>query len=560
MVKSKIKKIGLMPFLVLILSIPSVIALMHKGFFPTHDFIYVARISEMFKALGDGQFPVRWVAGFRYGDPTFNFYAPLPYYLGTLVHALGLGFLDTSKVLFGTSFILSSLAMYLLGKELFGKWGGFIASMLYLYAPYRSIDVYVRGTLNEAWAFVFFPLIFLYFIKLAKKPLPSYIAFLSISLAGLFFTHNVMTVLFIPFFGLFILYSIIASKFDKRLIINTILSAALGIGLASTFLLPAFLEKKFVQTSYLTAGYFDFAGHFVAVRQWFNSPWGYGASLWGPVDDMSFQVGVIQWILIAFTVVLWGYKKIIKKSRGENTLVPVLIILFVGSLFLQHNLSTFLWKTFPILAYTQFPWRFLAISVFFAAIIGAYVISKIKNPKTAYLLVFIILASLLFINIKYFKPKEYYLDSIDAHYMGNAVLSKDDKIPKDYLPIWVKVIKADRIGDPNVTSGVISTSDYEVNSRSAGFTAKAEKSGKIEIPVTYFPGWQAYIDGKRVDINDPSERGLIVVDIPEGDHSVNLRLGNTPIRTIGDMLTIISLFVILFLFQKKYKFLSPLLK
>ena len=141
---AKVFKISKWAFLLLfIITIPSIIALFNPGFFPTHDYIYIARIYQMAQALSDGQFPVRWVEGFRYGDPTYNFYAPFPYYLGALISYLGFSFLATTKILFGLSFFLSVVTMYLLIKELFGRKLALAASALYLYAPYRSLDVYV---------------------------------------------------------------------------------------------------------------------------------------------------------------------------------------------------------------------------------------------------------------------------------------------------------------------------------------------------------------------------------------------------------------------------------
>lgn len=139
------------------------------GFFPTQDFIHVARIYEMDIALKDGQFPVRWVPDFRYGEPLFNFYAPLPFYIGSAVHNIGFGFLDTIKILLGLGFVLSTIAMFYLGKELFGRWGGLISAILYLYAPYHSVDVYVRGAMSESLALIFFPLIFLSAYKHSQK-------------------------------------------------------------------------------------------------------------------------------------------------------------------------------------------------------------------------------------------------------------------------------------------------------------------------------------------------------------------------------------------------------
>ena len=559
MVRPETKKSILTILLLLLITIPSVIALMHVGFFPTHDFIYIARISEMFNALSDGQFPVRWLSGFRYGDPTFNFYAPLPYYLGSLLHFLGLGFLDSAKALFGLSLILSALAMYLLAKELFGKWGGVLSSALYLYAPYRSVDVYVRGALNEAWAFVFFPLIFLCAIKLSKKYSFWNTTILALSLAGLFYTHNIMTILFLPFFGLFCLFLIYKRQFNKKFIITLVLSAMLGVCLAASFLLPALFEKKFVQTDYLTAGYFDFAGHFVAIRQWFDSPWGYGASLWGSVDDMSFQLGVVQWVLILVAIATYVIKKTYKDSKNKYWL-PVFLILFVLSLFFQHNQSTFIWKTFSLLAYTQFPWRFLAISVFFASLIGGWLMQSLKNYRWTKALIAITVVLLVGTNYSYFRPKEYYSDSKDKHYMGSEVLSHDDKIPKDYLPIWVEEIKTEKINAPYALSGEIAVLDFTKNSKEANFKTESETGGVVEVPVTFFPGWQARVDGNKIDLREPSVLGLINIEVPAGSHSVEMYFANTPVRILGNVLSVLALVILIYAASKRYKLSLPLLK
>ena len=288
----------------LILTVPVLLPLFKSGYFPTQDYIYVARIYEMKVALDDGHFPVRWVKDFRNGEPLYNFYAPLPYYIGALLKFFpGLSYLVIIKILFGIGFILSTLAMFFLGKKLFGVLGGFIVGLMYLYAPYHSVDVYVRGALSESWALIFFPLIFLTSLNLSEKKSIKNMAFLSPSLAGLFYTHNVMTMISAPFILGWMAYLIFRTK-DKSLIKYYLISIVWGIGLGASFLLPAFFEKQFVKTDELTTGYFDFRGHFVAVRQWFSPFWGYGASLWGAKDDMSFQVGLTHWLVYGLTGLL----------------------------------------------------------------------------------------------------------------------------------------------------------------------------------------------------------------------------------------------------------------
>lgn len=536
-------KKNILIFLVILgLAIPTLLPLFKPGFFPTQDFIYIARLYQMDKSLKDGQFPVRWIPDFRYGEPLYNFYAPLPYYVGTFIHTLGFAFIPTVKILFALSFVLSAFAMYIFAKELFGKLGGIFVSTLYLYAPYRSVDIYVRGALSEAWAFIFFPIIFLGALNLTRKVSVKNLLILSLGLAGLFFTHNIMTVLFLPFFLGWVFFLIIREK-NIKLLKPFILSILLGFGLAASFLLPAFFEKSFVQTDHLTVGYFDYRGHFVEWRQFFFAPWGYGASLWGNEDGMSFQVGVIHWVVLALVSAL----VLIRRRRKEVIFLAIFLGLeFLFSLFMQHNKSQPIWTMFSTLAFVQFPWRFLGVSVFFVSLIGG-ILTLILNDKARFLIYPIVLITVLF-NFQFFHPESFYYDSRDEHYISEKVLSQDDKLPKDYLPIWVKYIdKEKKFITPQAKKGSIEVSDFNRRSSSATFNISVTEDADIEIPITYFPGWKVYANNKEVKLEEPSNLGLVRILLPKGSYEVKLNFDNTAIRTAGNTLSLLSLTLLLIL-------------
>jgi hypothetical protein len=144
-----------------ILIIPSILSLLHPGFFGASDDMHIAWLQQMDLALHDGQFPPRYVSdlSFGFGYPLFNFIFPLPYYIGEVFHVVGFSFTDSIKAVFVLSLLLSGITMYLLGRYLSGKWVGMAIAILYVYAPYRSTDIYDRGALGESLAFVFLPLI-----------------------------------------------------------------------------------------------------------------------------------------------------------------------------------------------------------------------------------------------------------------------------------------------------------------------------------------------------------------------------------------------------------------
>lgn len=198
-------------FLVLlIITLPIYSSLIRPGYFPMHDDMQAMRLMQMDKCVKDGQIPCRWVPdmGYGYGYPQFNYYAPLPYYVMEFFHLSGLGYLDSVKLGFISSSLVSIGGMFLLGTALWGGLGGFISSFLYAYAPYRALDFYVRGAMGKLWALAFLPFVFwqVYEIVKGKKKAILYFALFT---AALFTSHNISALITIPFLILWIIILLI---------------------------------------------------------------------------------------------------------------------------------------------------------------------------------------------------------------------------------------------------------------------------------------------------------------------------------------------------------------
>ena len=133
------KILGLM--LVGIVSFWSVKSLIGQEYFPMHDDTQVARVVVMGNALLHGQFPVRWVSdlGYGYGYPLYNFYGPLPYYLGGSLYALGVDSVMATKWMFGIGTILAAVTMFLLLYPMMGLLSAVTGSMVVLYCFWYSI-------------------------------------------------------------------------------------------------------------------------------------------------------------------------------------------------------------------------------------------------------------------------------------------------------------------------------------------------------------------------------------------------------------------------------------
>lgn len=550
--------------LVLLLTIPAFKDTLQVGYFPMHDDLQVMRQLMMDKCFRDGQIPCRWSQdlGYGYGYPLFNFYPPLPYYLGQIIHFLGFSFIDTVKVLVALNFIVSALTMYFLAKEFWGRAGGVMSALFYVYAPYHAVDIYVRGAINEAWAIAFFPAVFWSLYKLISTQKFFYVPISALFIAFLMLSHNLMLMIFAPFAFFWTIIWIIFLK-NFKVIPKLILAAVWSVGLASFFTLPVIFEAKFAHVETLVIGYFNYLAHFVSLNQLFISRfWGYGASLFGPIDDMSFQIGYLHWIfsLLSLSVALL----LIKKNLYFSFMI---LLIFMGTTFytfMSHQRSSFIWSMLPNLQYLQFPWRFLTITIFGSSfLVGAVallfsqgILQKIRVP----VLIMIILGMILFYQ-PYFKWQDHWPWVTDqVKFSGELWKLQTTAGIFDYLPIWAPFPPANPPdGNAQIIEGQGQVKDIFKNSIKQEYKLALEKDSTFQINTFYFPGWKYFVNNKEVNI-DPyqdKELGRPRFFLKRGEHTIVAKFTNTLIRNIGNTLSVVSWsFLMLILIRILFKFFS----
>jgi len=529
--------------------------LLTSGYFKMHDDLQMMRQLEMEKCFLDLQIPCRWISdmGYGFGFPLFNYYPPLPYLVGELFRVVGFSFVDTAKLVFLISFIFSGITMYFFSKEFFGKVGGVLSSVFYIWAPYRAVDVYVRGAMNEAWAFIWFPVILLFSYKLltvGQKPgraKAGLVILLSLSWVGLFLSHNLMVLIFTPIFAIWCLFWLWRFKKPVSSIKYLVSSSLLALGLTAFFTLPAILEQKYVQVDTLINGYYEYIAHFATLNQLFISRfWGYGPSVWMENDGMPFQVGHIHWIL-SLVIGGWWLVTCFKKNKSiiRNSSFIILFFIAVGwfAAFMAHSRSTFIWQVIPILKFVQFPWRFLTLVTFsFSFIVGSLVLLVPK--KFIYLVVGILSIGLIIFNFNYFLPDGGKMGSLtDKEKFAGAAwdLQRTAGI-FDYLPKGaVTAPKEPMRALSEVMRGEVSTDNLKVGTNKASFSADVISNGAtLRIGIFKFPNWKAYVDGKEVETYIPKEEmwGRMYIDVPKGEHEIVIKLLNTPLRCVSNIISL----------------------
>ncbi len=519
-------------------------SLFHPGYFYMHDNIQVMRLYEMEECFRDGQIPCRWVPdmGAGFGYPLYNFYSVFPYYLGMFFRLFGLSLVNIVKILFASSLIFASVFMYFLAKEFFGKAGGLAAAVFFAYAPYHAVDIYVRGALAESWAIAFFPLIFLALYKFIKKEDSRWFVAGVLSLAGLYLSHNAMTLVFLPLaFVWAMFWTFYWRKF--KIIFRIIFLFIWSLAISSFFLLPAFGEKSLVNINSMVSDYYNFQNHFASLNQLFISRfWGYGGSFLGTNDEMSFQLGWLHWAVVVASM-LMALKLFFEKKRRGLGVLFLMAGFWLFSVFMTHAKSLPIWQVFPLLSFVQFPWRILGISMFAASFLSGSLIDLAK-PKLKIPLAILLLGLVIGLNIGYFRPEEVYPQENDQYFLtGENWRQQSMGALLDYLPKEVEEIPQELApSSPWTLAGNARITEFSKRSDFWRFTIEVagNKPAVVLVPVFNFPNWEVLIDQEKTAISYDNPKGLIGITVPPGGHTVVGWFRNTPLRSAANLITLFS--------------------
>lgn len=517
---------GILLFAILaIIVLPFLIPLFAPSFYQSHDGeAHVARFGAYYKAFSDGQFPPRWAGdlNYKYGSPVFIFYYPLPGSIAAGLHALGITLEHSFKLLMIISFVLGPTLFYLWASSIVRKEVAVASALFYGLAPYHFLDMYVRGDVAEMLGFVFVPLVFLSIEKIIKKPDVIYAVQGGIFYSLLILSHNSLSLMFSP---VFLTYGMIKVR-DGKTRLLVLLFLILGLGLSSFFWIPAFRESKFVMAErFIGDMYRD---HFPSLLSLVYSEWGFDPDI-NKSGGLSPQIGPLH-----IAMVLFGVFVFFKKTK-DRVIVGCWLLLFALSLFLSIPLSMPVWQDIQLLKLFQFPWRFTGLSSFAASVLSLYVFNSYFDKKILFVCVLVLVVlSIPLTKVQYSASRKdsYYFEySGTTYYHGQASTIWTAGDPSQFPNAYVEIIS----GKGKIVN-VIKKSNIHF------LEVDAENNIKLLDNTVFFPGWRVSIDGKRVPIEfqDMNHRGLITFDVSKGIHNIVLAFGESSIRLIADIISLMT--------------------
>lgn len=522
----------------------------HRGFPGGHDAGTHITYAYLFdRALSQGQFPVRWVEWVRSGEsqPLFNFYYPGLYYLIAIVHACGLSLmiaLESTVVLLwwaGAAFLFAFLRPW-------GQLPAVFGAALFALSPYVILDAFVRAAYAELAAVALAPGVLWSCDRLLRGGRVEHALTAAALTSLMLITHLPSVLIFGPVFAAYVVYLTATSQTTLRRIGVLSLAIGLGLGLASFYVLPALGELHLATMSKMTSGYFDYRRHFVAPAQWFSRVWGFGASVEGPHDDLSFQLGIVQSAAVAV-----GLAYVAAALVRRRITRPAADLLFwlsiVGlALFVMTETSEPLWRVVRPLSYLQFPWRFLMLTSLACAVVAARVLSLVRAPTAQALIVIAAVGFHYSMHWSHLAPARYIPRSEthinDAHWAERPEAQAFAFIDRGFTPLVVEEESPRGLGRW-LAEGEGTVTEVRMADDSMVLDVDAPSGMQVRLHTHYFPGWRVWVDGAETEVAVTPVHGFIDVRVPPGTHRLEARFTDTPLRRRANAISSVSVAVCL---------------
>ena len=514
----------------------------------THDMAqHLAVMSQFDLVLRTGIVYPRWQPDFNkgYGLAWTNFYQPGFFYQTSLVNLV---FKDWIKTLFALSILglaASGLTFYLMARLFYDRWASAIAALLYMLLPYHTLDLYWRGAMPELQGFILVPLILYFAFKAGAEAKALHIAGLGLFYGLYLLTH--FPVAYLLSYTL-VVYALVwaFSARDWKIALRLGVGMGLGLMMSAIYLLPASLEINHTHEHFTTI--FPYHDSYITLMPTKDA---FRALL-----DVSFigQTVALIAALVILALLARGNNEVVESSgealRDETIKrlqTRLMIVLAVFTTFMSTSFSIYISKLIPKIESVSFAWRWLVITGFFAALMFAAAIDRLRNHKDLHVrwkwAYRTAIALVVILNI-WITTKSIIGGALSngplnppPNHIEEAFIPKEGTSPREMpdTPLATTIPEG----------GVVEVVRWEPLHREVGVSGTSPLVLRLK---TYnFPGWVARVDGKDAQVFSDGD-GAQLVPLEPGKHKVEVSFVSTPPRTAGSAVTLLAFVIIAGLF------------
>jgi hypothetical protein len=171
-------------------------------------------------------------------------------------------------------------------------------------------------------------------------------------------------------------------------------------------------------------------------------------------------------------------------------------------------------------------------------------------------MVILLVGLVLFVEAKRFTPQYTYSRASGDFETAEDIRFRVSKISDEYLPAAVPRPETPQ----DVVRDTISRSDLyimeiqQMTDTYGKFGFSVREPVSVQINTAYFPGWHYIVN--VTDTKPLIRNGLPVITIPSGDSVLQMQFRDTPVRLIANIISLLSLGVCFYLYDKREKTIS----
>lgn len=508
---------------------------------------HICRIIGTEQTLADKQFLPMIMSNLcnNFGYSWNIFYSPLTAYMSVMFRIFNFSYVNCLKLCMFVIVLLSGLTMYKLTLRITkNKKLATLASIIYILAPYRITDMYIRTALAELASFIFIPIVFegLYIIVNEEKK--SYK--LALGAAGLILTHQV-----IAMYTAIICFAYLI-VFFKKLKSKTVLKN-IGVNLSFCLLMTSFywvgLLQHYFSTSYevFVPGRMEREEVLIFYKAKFSQLF-----ITSSEQTMIYAIGLLSVIGLVLTPI--AYKKVPEEYKKTY-----MFFLITGIVLIGMTLKIFPFEKLPqALTILQFTFRlFTFTSFFFAFVVATNFAILIKDFKTLDIVVLLTISILLLVPYK--SKLDFNLKDNEERLINGVRITENTgrvhagMASMEYLPTKafknLKYIanRKDEVIVLDNDEAVISDYTKQASNMNCKIS-NINKETTIELPYIYYLGYRVYANGQEIKYTE-SDNGFIQINIAK-DSQIKVKYLGTNEMLISYAVSIISFATIIVLNHK----------
>lgn len=526
---------------------------------------HVTRLMSVSKGWANGQIIPQvdpdTLGGFGYA---YNlFYGPLLGYVAAGVQAL-IGFWPIAiNLVLVLCLIGSGLTMcYAMTKISKNQVLAVLVSVFYMSMPYVLNNLYSRMALGEVAAAVAAPILLLglYQLTVGEKHAARSIA---LSAAMLVLSHSLSAMLFALMAAVYVVLNI-RKLINWENIWRMALGVLVALGLTAFFTLPL-LEAKMTDTyGVFDAGYADIYfganarsmnDHRIWPQQLVAMDYTSKVNAEGLGGEFGVTLGMIALIgLIGF----WFVRGRIE-DENQRRFVTSLYIIAVLAILLALPIVN--WYYMPgIMWQMQFPWRTLMITAICLAVVAGYTVyglvrglsdekQRVTMVVASVLAVYLVMPLILPRADRHIDLEKVAEDPVVIGWEGEYApmqLLCSPEVEEDVAEGYacslsrIRELLAERGEEIRVVSGDVMLQQASKNGLNVNLTLinSADEAAVVELPMIYYPGYQAEMDGMSLQVGPSHDYGLVAVTVPAGaEGEIEVKYGLSLATQVGGLIS-----------------------